>query len=372
MKLRQFLDFLKCSLDPTKEIVLDAAEMDWEGLYRISRMQSILGVVFEGVQRMVEAGDKPPRPMLLKWIAAINAIKEKNQVVNNAAVELSEKLRQDGFESCILKGQGNNLLYPNVYGRVSGDIDVWIRPLHSEAQNVERYQNRIIRYAKGQKPDTYVCYHHLSFNSIDGIEVELHYRPSFMFHPIHNRRLQEWYRVHADQQFQHEVDLPDGVGKVAIPDEEFNLIFQLTHIYNHLLHEGIGLRQVIDYYYLLKSGAHHLSDVERVELRKTLHRLGLEKIAETMMWVLSEGLGLGDEYLIAPKDERRGRVLLYEIMRGGNFGHYDKRNIQANSPLKKNIQRLKRDFRMMRYFPSECLWEPVFRLYHFFWRLKNG
>lgn len=372
MNLRQYFDFLKYSLDPTKELALDPANVDWDKLYRISLKQSILGVVFEGVLRLVEKDIKPPRPLLLKWIATANKIKEKNQVVNKAAVKLSEQLRQDGFDTCILKGQGNNLLYPNVYSRVSGDIDVWIRPLNSEGQSVERYQNRVIRYAKGHKPDTYVCYHHLTFNNIDGIEVELHYRPSFMFHPIHNRRLQEWYRTYADQQFRHEVDWPDGVGKVAVPYVEFNIIFQLTHIYNHLLHEGIGLRQVIDYYFLLKSGTNHQLESERLDLRDTLHRLGLEKIAGAMMWVLSEALGLEDKYLIAPKDQWRGRVLLYEIMRGGNFGYYDIRNIKADNALKKNWQRLVRDFRMMRYFPSECLWEPVYRLYHFFWRLRNG
>lgn len=98
--------------------------------------------------------------------------------------------------------------------------------------------------------------------------------------------------------------------------------------------------------------------------------LGLEKIAGAVMWVLSEVLGLEEKYLIAPKKERLGRVLLAEILNGGNFGQYDLDNIKADSQLKKNWQRMKRDFRMMRYFPSECLWEPVFRVYHFLWRLR--
>ena len=36
-----------------------------------------------------------------------------------------------------------------------------------------------------------------------------------------------------------------------IPTVEFNIIFQLTHIYSHLMNEGIGLRQLVDYYYVL-------------------------------------------------------------------------------------------------------------------------
>lgn len=53
-----------------------------------------------------------------------------------------------------------------------------------------------------------------------------------------------------------------------------------------------------------------------------LEHLGLAKIAGAVMWVLKEVLGLEEKYLIAPVDERRGRFLLSEIMRGGNFGMY--------------------------------------------------
>lgn len=45
-------------------------------------------------------------------------------------------------------------------------------------------------------------------------------------------------------------------------------------------------------------------------------------------------------------------------------------NQKATTAVKKNILRIKRDLRMMRYFPSECLWEPVFRVYHWMWRLR--
>ena len=89
------------------------------------------------------------------------------------------------------------------------------------------------------------------------------------------------------------------------------------------------------------------------------------------MWVLNEVLGLEEKYLIAPKNEKLGRVLLAEMLRGGNFGQFDIDNIKADSQLKKNWQRIRRDLRMMRYFPSECLWEPVFRIGHFFWRTRN-
>ena len=123
----------------------------------------------------------------------------------------------------------------------------------------------------------------------------------------------------------------------------------------------------VDYYYLLKSNTNRTNDTN---IQDTLRNLGLEKIAGAMMWVLNEILGLDEKYLIAPKDEKRGKVLLAEIMKGGNFGHCDVENQKATTAVKKNILRIKRDLRMMRYYPSECLWEPVFRVYHWIWRLS--
>ncbi|MBP5375967.1 MAG: nucleotidyltransferase family protein, partial [Bacteroidaceae bacterium] len=281
-------------------------------------------------------------------------------------------------EGCILKGQGNNLMYPNVYSRMSGDIDVWVRKdgllvggygLLMGKKSVER---EVIRYVKERNPKARALYHHIDYGDFEDIEVEMHYRPSFMFNPVHNGRLQKWFQDHAEQQFKHMVELPDGVGMIAVPDVEFNIVFQLSHIYNHVLHEGIGLRQMIDYFFLLRSENLGKS-VEGLELKdrdyeETLRHLGLWKIAGAVMWVLHEVLGLEEQYLIASMDERLGKVLLSEIMQGGNFGQYDEQNIRANNPIKKNWQRIRRDFRLMRYFPSECLWEPAFRLYHFFWR----
>ena len=387
VKNQQFLDFLRYAMNPETQSVPDMKGMDWPCLFQFASEHGILGVMFEGVQRLGEQGVRPPFQLLMDWVAAAEQIEEQNRAVNRVAVKFLAQLRQDGFEGCILKGQGNNLLYPNVYSRMSGDVDVWVRKVERNEElgirNEElgmRNEGEVIRYVKERNPKAKAVYHHIDYGEFDEVEVEMHYRPSFMFNPVHNRRLQRWFVNHADEQFRHQVELPDGVGKVCVPTREFNIIFQLSHIYNHVLHEGIGLRQILDYFFLLRGGKNNQFRVERVEelgvrneeLGMTLKRLGLWKIAMALMWVLHEVLGLEEEYLIAPMDERLGRVLLSEIMRGGNFGQYDEQNIKADSPLKKNWQRICRDFRMMRYFPSECLWEPLFRIWHFFWRIFRG
>lgn len=381
---KKYFNILCWSVNPDYQSIPDTKGMDWYDFYQFACEQAIAGVAFVGIQRLGEHGVKPPLDVLMQWIASASLIEQQNKAVNKAATELFKELKNDGLRGCILKGQGNGLMYPNVYSRTPGDIDVWVRMADGRGMKAEgrglKADGRckkgdvrdIIKYVKERNPNGKVCYHHIDGGKIGGVEVEVHYRPSFMNNPIHNKRLQKWFEEKADKQFGHWVELPrtdETDGCICVPTVEFNVVYQLVHVFRHLLQEGIGLRQIIDYFFVLKSNTNHTNGTNIMVL---LNYLGLTKIAGAMMWLLSEVLGLEEEYLIVPKNECLGKVLLAEILKGGNFGQYDIDNIKVNSQLGKNWQRIRRDFRMMRYFPSECMWEPVFRVYHFFWRKMYG
>ena len=83
---------------------------------------------------------------------------------------------------------------------------------------------------------------------MDGVPVELHFFPCSMNNPIYHARLQKWFRRNADLQCSNVVKLPDGAGDIAIPTTAFNVVYQLTHLYHHFFDEGIGMRQIIDYF----------------------------------------------------------------------------------------------------------------------------
>ncbi len=354
-----FFELIQVALGIRNRLSRKPTDEEWDCLYHTCQKQSIAALAYTALESLSEIGQKPPINLLYEWICLYEQIKQQNKIVNRNTVELCSKLEKDGFDCCILKGQGNAVMYPDPYSRTPGDIDVWLRGERSKTEDVRN----IIRYVKENGSTGDATYHHISLGNYKDTEVELHYRPSHLYNPKHNRRLQRWFSKMADGGWQM-AELPNGAGYIRIPNREFNIVFQLSHVYNHLLHEGIGLRQIIDYYYLLKSDVRG----NKEEVAKTLKYLGLEKIAGAVMWVLHEKLGLPEDYLIAPMDERRGKVLLDEIIRGGNFGHYDFDNIKATSRLKKNVQRVKRDLRLMRCFPLECLWEPLFRVYHLLWR----
>jgi hypothetical protein len=290
-------------------------------------------------------------------------VEKDNRNVYKKAAWVSRNFGKEGFRSCVLKGQGNALLYPNPFMRTPGDIDIW----------VEGGDKKVIAYVDSIKPGFRRIYHHIDFIKTEKIPIEVHYRPSWMSCPWYNRRLQRYFAEHSDEQFKHEVSLPDNAGTLAVPTWDFNVVFLLSHIYNHLLHEGIGLRQVIDYYYLLRQGAEKSAE-ERQALSETLRYVGMRKIGGAIMWVLKEQLGMDSSLLLLPPNARHGKALLREMLKGGNFSKHDERTLSGvyDDAVASNTQRLWRDLRMVFYFPAECLWEPYFRWYHYFWRKKHN
>ncbi|MBO7570310.1 MAG: nucleotidyltransferase family protein [Bacteroidaceae bacterium] len=372
-----FFQLLRYSIGASGVFPENLTEGEWEALFDMAQQQALLGVLFHGIQKNLQ--QKPPRDLLLKWYVVSEQIKATNQKANKVSVELSDYFRAHGFRSCILKGQGNTLNYPNPYIRTSGDMDVWVSPFHISQRggmkqcggkgmnlNTDENVREMIAFARERHLNAKALYHHVDVGTFQGVEVEIHYRPSFMNNLIHNRRLQWWFELVKEEQFSHNVAFPDDTGSVCIPTHAFNRVYQMSHIFRHVIQMGIGLRQITDYYFVLKQG---FTPEEQKRDIILLKQLGLYRIATALMWVLKEVLRIEDKYMLVPADRQRGEFLLNEIIQGGNFGQWNngKRKKQEGRVMK-NIQRIKRDFRLMWYFPSECLWEPIFRWYHFFWR----
>ena len=235
-----FFDFLRFSIGSAKEIPGSLKEADWKELYAIAKKQCLVGVLFDGIKKLPAEHVGMKKELLLQWMAESQMLEKANVRLNDAAIQVSEWFRKKGFSTCILKGQGNALMYPNPYSRTPGDIDIW----------VEGGDKRVISFVRSISPHEKACYHHIEFPSYKGVEVEVHYRPSFLLCFWHNRKLQKYYERVKEEQFSHRVMLGEQ-GEIAIPTVEFNLIFQLTHIFSHLMNEGIGLRQLLDYNYVL-------------------------------------------------------------------------------------------------------------------------
>ena len=449
--MSELFDFLKYCLGAKSDVNKVIAGIDWQMLYSFAFKQALLGLCFDGIERL---GKEYPeelklnpigRELLMTWMGKAQQIRRQNMKVNTVASKLFSMLREDGMRCCVLKGQGNALMYPNPYSRNPGDIDVWVNASRED----------ITEYAKTHfEIGDDIRYHHLE-TSLDGVPVELHFFPCTMNNPIHNARLQKWFKRNADLQCSNVVTLPDGIGEIAIPTTAFNVIYQLTHLYHHFFDEGIGMRQIIDYYYVvcdfykvyqnsskitpslftIKEGSTSHPDpltlrgeggnrptrcseplrskdggpskvspncagwdrrgvsgdiasdasvssafttdssasTALVVVQRELKYLGLWKFAGAVMYVLKEVLGLSEDKMIVPVDEKRGRLLLAEILNGGNFGqHFTKYgHFTQQGMAKKYFLKIWRNMHFVRYYPAEALSEPIFRTWHFFWRMKN-
>ena len=452
-----FFDFLRFCIGSESEIPSSLKKVDWKELYAITQKQCLVGVLFDGIKKLPAEHVGMEKELLFQWMAESQMLEKANARLNESAIQVSEWFRKKGFRTCILKGQGNALLYPNGLHRTPGDIDIW----------VEGGDKRVISFVRSISPHEKACYHHIEFPSYKGVEVEVHYRPSFLLCFWHNRKLQKYYERVKEEQFSHRVML-GGQGEIAIPTVEFNLIFQLTHIYAHLMNEGIGLRQLLDYYFVicdfykvyhisskitpslftLKEGSTSHPDpltlrgeggnrptrcseplrskdggpskvspdcagwdrlgmigdttsdtasivtsatvarsssvanssfatssssfaaaIDRVQ--EELKELGLWKFAGAIMYIMQEVFGMPAYRLIVPPNEKYGRFVLNEVLEAGNFGRHDARNWFGRSQLGHNLQRVYRDIRLVKYFPAEAMSEPLFRVWHFFWRLKH-
>ncbi len=351
-------DLLQVALGYKTELSRIPLEKEWQELYILAKKQTLLGIAFVGIEHLPKA-QHPPKVLLMQWFLTAERIKSCNKEMNGKTIAISDKFCSDGFRNIILKGQGIAKYYGrlNCY-RTPGDVDVW---LDGERKN-------IVKYVRSYAPDCKIVYHHVDFPKIDGVEVEVHFTPSWMNNYFTNRVLQRYFNRNRDLLFAR---CDNRLNEIPVPTLAFNRVYILVHIYRHLFHEGIGLRQLMDYYFVLHQG---FTEEERSVTMRTLCSLGMKRFTSAVMWILQEVFGMEDEHLLTPANKREGLFLLNEIMRSGNFGQYDKSLIRSSncnkSDLSYALSKLKRNLRFIQSYPSEVLWSPLFKMWHYFWRKK--
>ena len=315
---------------------------------------------------------------------------------------------------------------------------------HKAIREYVRMQYRL--HGIDAKPKVY--YHHIEAPSMDGTEVEVHYRPAFLRSPLRNWRMQRWFEHHADECMKNKTHLGFSMMTSSV-----NVVYQMCHLYTHIFEGGIGLRQLMDYYFALRMWHNDVMECKDLQsqgmwseglgtpvmspsqVMSVFRSFGMGKFAGAVMFVINEVFGGTNEndnenengprrtrretdggpqadfvgecessefkqnlnggpqadgggerklkrinrelkennfapWMICEPNEKEGRRLLEEIMKGGNFGQYDTRDaaLKKGGMVKHGVWKLKRVMRLVRSYPEEALWEPVFRVYHLIWR----
>lgn len=337
MTERIFFDLIRVAIGNQVCLSHSPSADEWVKLYDMAKKQSLVGVCFAGVQKLVAQKQGPPEMLYLTWLGMAAKIQQRNEVVNRQCAELQAKLSADGIHSCVLKGQGIAALYGQLATlRQSGDIDVWVKATPS----------RVIEYAQRFGISEEPTYLHIGAKVFVDTPVELHWKPTLFRNLFHNSIVQRWCDENTADSFAH----LDKYG-FDVPSDDFNRVFNLSHLYRHFMFEGVGLRQVLDYYYVLMNTTCSDSLAEQ----NLICRLGMKKFASSLMWVLDALFEMPEDKLLFVPDEKEGKFLLGEIMQMGNFGRGDTRN----SEDRVQVRMLKKWAHLLLHYPSEVIWNPV-------------
>lgn len=345
-----FIELLQVAVGSRTCLCQKPSEGEWQMLYAMCQQQAVAGIVYSVLDNLSVKGQKPPLDILYDWIGLAEQIKSQNILANKRCAELQDYFSQNGFHTCILKGQGNAMMYPNPLLRQCGDIDIW----------VDAKKEDVVQFVKGMYADAKAKYHHVDFPIFSDIPVEVHYLPSFSCVPWDNKRLQQYYNDNRTEQFVHKARFAVDNIEITIPTPAFNTVFQMSHMMRHFMSEGIGMRHLIDYYYLLNNPYLRQSTINWTDL---FDKLGLLKFAKGIMWILANILGMKEEYGIVPQNKKVGSVILKEILYSGNFGRGDSRFVKRRiSPLSTNLAVFIRNLNLVKNFPVESTLTPFMNI----------
>ena len=340
---------------------------EWSLLYSLAFKLSVVGFAYAGICKLPK-DRRPPLNLALQWASEAEAIRGHNRLINAEAAHLTELFQKQGRRTAILKGAANARLYPDAFIRQCGDIDIWVdggrEKVVSLLQNLgmmspeptgsfffARNKSREELYVEAKRRLAVSGHHVHLAQKLNGVSVEVHFRPSSgNLNPFTNRRLQRFLAC----ELEHTEAVPEGF---CAPSLKFALAMQLSHIQRHFIAGGIGFKQIADYFVLLQNAP----EGDRKELAGLLRKFGLYRTCRALMWVLGHVLGLERESMLCAPDETLGQQMLEQILRGGNFGYYEKG--ERLSMIPRWFYRRRRAWRFWSFGPTEVFFSELF-----YWR----
>ena len=328
---------------------------EWQSVFLLAQQQTVLGITYRGLDYISEQ-HFPPEELIIRWVAEIGRIEERNYDSNRSLVELLKLFHTHNLQPILQKGQGVATFYDRPLLRTCGDIDLWF-PTAEDAETAAR----LVKEQGGsvhKAPDGSRCY------LWGDIEVEHHPDLIDLQAPFAKRRA----RRMVEQMTPIEVTLtehPDT--KIATPSAEVNLLLLNAHIMKHAIGLGIGLRQMCD----MARAYHSLHNrVDGEAIKALYNKNGLKRWSSLLHAFLIEYLGLEPQWLPYPEQKATDAAPLLEVvMRGGNFGQFTAERMAATGTL---VQRkwhtatsfVKNCRFSFHYAPREAIWTV--------WRLAVG
>ena len=323
---------------------------EWLKLQELATNQGLVGIAYAGICRL-PAESRPPMELLLQWAGEAELIRGQNRMLNQEAARLTDIFAARGERSAILKGPANARLYPDPYSRQGGDIDIWVSGGHEHVLHLLQE----LGMPCAEEPKSLESHHHVHLApGISEADVEVHFLPSSgCWNPFMDARLKRF----LGREIENSEKVPEGF---FVPSNRFALVMQMAHIQRHFMRNGIGLRQLTDYFVLLQ----RLTPGERDEIAALMPKFGLSRTCRALMWVLGHVFGLERRQMLCEPDARRGKWMLKDVIAGGNFGFFSVRERSKN--FRRFLLKRSRSIRLFAFDPVEALWNEFYFWVWFF------
>lgn len=350
-----FFELIQVSLGTRIGLSHTPSANEWSKLYDMAKKQSLVGVCFAGIQQLQK--QEIPKMLYLTWMGMAAKILHRNEVINGQCIELQTKLSEAGIQSSILKGQGVALFYDERIRalRQSGDIDVYV---DCGRQSAIRYAHTIQKIVDYDRK-------HLHLKMFQDTEVEMHYIPEILLNLRKNKKLQKWF-------FEHQIEMFIPSNQLICPSLKINLFYILLHIYRHFMYEGIGMKQLMDYYFVLRAlSIDPFRDKYCNTIRQTLKDFGMLRFAAGVMWIMNSVFGLEHDLLLCNPNEKEGQYILTIVMTGGNFGHHIDKGGRRKGKCFTVMRVFRHNFHLLSHYPEDAIWPPIYFGWHKIWKLIN-
>lgn len=264
---------------------------EWKLIYDIAKKQSLVGVCFAGVQKLVDSEKEDYCGMnellYLTWMGMAAKIQQKWEQHEAFIGRLAGFYEKHGIDMMLLKGYGLSLNYPEAKLRNPGDVDVFLSESCSNGSNGSipawKKADDVVRKELGVEVRN-DSEHHTKFE-IDGISVENHY--DFVNTRIRrsSQKLEKVFKELA----QDKTNVIDVRGqKVILPSDKLNAIFLLRHCAGHFASEGITMRNVLDWGLFVQSA----NDLDWEWLWQLAKEYNMHRFLACLNMICIEDLGL--------------------------------------------------------------------------------
>ena len=223
--------------------------------------------------------------------------------------DFADLMNKNQIRYVIFKGMAVAQFYSSPYSRTMGDVDFYV-PASDFDKAVGIIESALMVTIEKNEIDKHFCfdYHDIRF--------EMHYQ----IETFGNTKHQKYFNRLIDKSLASTLSFKANDKDVAMLPHIVDLIVVFKHWFNHLLIEGVGLRQTLDLLVLLNA---YQSKIDFLLLQKHLKAIGYWKAFKAMVAMMEKCFGLvcANSYChLESSDYTYGDMLLREVLSSGNFG----------------------------------------------------